>query len=150
MILGLSVVAETMGGLFLAIKYLGGAYLLWLGFTLLTDKNKTTITVGKTKKKGDLIASFLAGFIITLGDIKAIFFYISLFPTFVDLSELIMADILIIIFVTVITVGGVKIFYAFSAKKVVSMSQGLKLENGAKKTAGCFMVGAGSYLIAKT
>lgn len=149
-LLGLSIVAETMGELFLAIKYLGGAYLLWLGFTLLTAKNKTTIPVDKTKEKGDLIASFFAGFIITLGDIKAIFFYVSLFPTFVDLSALKIADIFIIIFITIVTVGGVKICYAFSAKKVVSMSQGLKLENGAKKAAGCFMVGAGSYLIAKS
>ncbi len=29
-LIGLSVVAETMGGLFMNIKYLGAAYLLWL------------------------------------------------------------------------------------------------------------------------
>ena len=43
-ILGLSVIAETMGGFFLVIKYLGGAYLLWLGFVLLTSNNKTTVS----------------------------------------------------------------------------------------------------------
>jgi hypothetical protein len=30
------------------------------------------------------------------------------------------------------------------------MSQGLKLEKTAKKVAGSFMIGAGSYLIIKT
>ena len=30
-ILGLSVIAETMGWLFLTIKYIGATYLIWLG-----------------------------------------------------------------------------------------------------------------------
>ncbi len=43
-LIGMSVVAETMAGFFLIIKYLGGAYLLWLGFTLLTSENKITFS----------------------------------------------------------------------------------------------------------
>lgn len=148
-VLGLSTIAETMGSLFLVIKYLGGAYLLWYGFSLLTSNNKTTITVDNPNDNGSLIASFLAGLFLTLGDIKAILFYVSLLPSFVDLSELELPDIFIIILVTIITVGGVKIAYAFSTRKVVQMTQDLKLENGAKKTAGSLMIGAGSYLIVK-
>lgn len=148
-ILGLSVVAETMGWLFLTIKYVGATYLIWLGYTLLVSTSRTAITVSRTKEKGNLIASFLAGFFLTLGDIKAIFFYVSLFPTFVNLETLKLADVLIIMLVTILTVGGVKVFYAFSARKVISMSKGFKLENNAKKAAGSFMIGAGSYLIVK-
>jgi len=148
-ILGLSVVAETMGSLFMIIKYLGGVYLLWLGFTLITAKSKTTITVGKNRQKSNLVASFLAGFFLTLGDIKAIVFYVSLFPMFIDLSALHVVDILVITFVTVVGVGGVKILYAISATKIVSLARDLKFENVARKTAGGFMVGAGSYIIVK-
>lgn len=149
-ILGLSVVAETMGWLFLTIKYIGATYLIWLGYTLLTSKSMTTITVEKTYQKGNLAASFFAGLFITLGDIKAIFFYVSLFPAFVNLEALHLADVVLIMLVTIVTVGGVKIFYAFSANKVASMSKGYNLESKAKKAAGGFMVGAGSYLIVKT
>lgn len=149
-ILGLSVIAETMGGFFLVIRCLGGAYLLWLGFTLLTSENKITFSVNHSATHGNLITSFLAGFFLTLGDIKAIFFYVSLFPAFVDLSALNTSDIIIIFVITISTVGLVKIAYAISAKKVVIMSQGLKLETTAKKVAGSFMIGAGSYLIIKT
>lgn len=148
-LLGLSVVAETMGGSFLAIKYLGGAYLFWLGYTLLASNTMTTMTVKNPNAKVSLVTSFLAGFFLTLGDIKAIFFYVSLFPTLVDLASLKLSDLFIIIFVTIMTVGGVKIAYALSARKIVTMSRGLKLENGAKKIAGGFMIGAGSYLIVK-
>ncbi len=145
-LLGMSVVAETMAGVFLTIKYVGGTYLLWLGFTLLTSENKITFSANHSATHGGLITSFLAGFFLTLGDIKAIFFYVSLFPAFVDLSALNTSDIIIISLIAISTVGLVKIAYAISAKKVVTMSQGLKLEKTAKKVAGSFMIGAGSYL----
>ena len=64
---GLSVIAETMGSLFAIIKYLGAAYLLWLGISLLKSDSNTVIKVKKTRKKRSLASSFLAGFILTLG-----------------------------------------------------------------------------------
>lgn len=149
-ILGLSVVAETMGGLFLIIKYMGGLYLLWVGFSLLTSANKVVISLDKANSKGNLASSFVAGFFLTLGDIKAIYFYISLFPAFIDLTTINVFDILTIICITIVSVGGIKIAYAVSAIKVMKMSRGLGFEYGAKKTTGCFMVGVGSYLIIKT
>lgn len=148
-ILGLSVVAETMGWLFLIIKYVGATYLIWLGYNLISSKKKTTISVSGTKEKGDLISSFLAGFLLTLGDMKAIFFYVSLFPTFVNLEELKLTDVLMIISITIISIGGVKVFYAFTARKVALLLKGFTLENISKKAAGSFMIGAGSYLIVK-
>lgn len=148
-IFGLSVVAEAMGGMFMLIKYLGAAYLLWLGFSLLTSKSSITITVDKKIGKRNLATSFLAGLFLTLGDIKAIIFYVSLFPVFINLSMLHLADILIIISVMVASVGGVKVLYAFSATKLASMARNHKLDNAARKTAGSFMVGAGSWLIIK-
>ncbi len=148
-IFGLSIVAETMGSLFMIVKYLGAAYLLWLGYTLITTKSTSTITLNKTEKKQNLVTSFIAGFILTLGDIKAIIFYASLLPVFVNLSTLQASDVLIIISVMVVSLGSVKTLYAFSAAKVVTFATGKKLDNVARKTAGSFMLGAGGYLIAK-
>jgi len=147
-IFGLTLVAETMGNLFLIVKYLGATYLLWLGYTLITSKNTTTITIDKTLKK-NLATSFLAGFFLTLGDIKAIIFYASLLPVFINLSALNTTDVLVLISVMVISLGSVKILYVFSAVKVVSFMNGKKLDNVARKTAGSFLLGAGGYLIVK-
>jgi len=148
-VLGLTVVAETMGSLFMMVKYLGAAYLIWLGFSLLKTKSRTKLTTSKPPGHGNLIASFLAGFALTLGDIKAVFFYVSLFPMFIELAALQVTDILVIVAVTVIAVGGVKVVYAVSAARIASLSKGLKFENAARKTAGGFMIGAGTYIIAK-
>ena len=148
--LGLSVVAETMGSLFMIIKYLGAFYLLWLGISLLRSKSESVFTTNKAAQKSSLITSFLAGLFLTLGDIKAIIFYVSLLPMFIDLSALQMQDILIVLCVTVTSVGGVKVFYALSAKKVADYAKELNFENAARKSAGGLMLGAGTYLIVKT
>ena len=142
-----------MGEVFIVIRYLGAAYLWWIGFSLLTSSKDQPIRVKDSKSRTSLVASLLAGFLLTLGDIKAIFFYISLFPAFMDLSALTIADISVIVLITIVAVGGVKIAYAFSANRIVQLSSGskvgLRLDNYAKKAAGSFMLGAGTYLIVK-
>ncbi len=149
-IIGLSVISETIGWLFVTIKYIGATYLIWLGFTLIKSKPTPAITAKKTDKKGSLFTSFLSGLFITLGDIKAIFFYISLFPAFVNFETLNIFDVMVIMLVTIMTVGGVKLFYVFFANKIATLSKGYDLDNKAKKVAGSFMLTAGSYLMIKT
>ena len=149
-ILGLSAIAEIMGGLFFTIKYIGALYLIWLGVNLIRSKSIEAIEVESAKLNKNIMASFLAGFFLTLGDIKAIFFYASLFPVFVDLTNLAALDIGIIISITIFTVGGAKIFYAFSAMHIASLSANIKMQGGIQKSAGVLMVGTGAYLIAKT
>lgn len=149
-ILGLSVIAEIMGSLFFLIKYLGAMYLIFLGFTLLMKKDAMEMTANKTSEKTSLIASFLAGFFLTLGDIKAIFFYMSLFPIFIDLSALQSIDILVILAITIVGVGGVKIIYALSASKIALLARHRRFDNATRKTAGGLMIGAGSYLMVKS
>lgn len=147
-VFGLSVVAESVGWLFLIIKYVGATYLIWLGLTLLLSK-PTKVEVEKGTQKGDLVTSFFAGLFLTLGDVKAIFFFISLLPAFVNLGELALGDVVVVLLIDIIVVGGVKIFYAFSARKVASVSKKHGLEDKTKKVAGGFMIGAGSYIIVK-
>ena len=148
-IFGLSVVAEVLGSLFMAIKFLGGLYLLWLGFSLLKAANQTKITVTKTSSKSSLFASLMAGFFLTLGDIKAIIFYASLLPIYIDLSAVKILEAFSIVFITIVSVCGVKVLYAVFANKVASFAQNMKMENAARKGAGVLMVGSGSYLIVK-
>lgn len=148
-IVGLSVVADTLGSLFMVIKYLGAAYLLWLGYTLITSNGASSISVDKSVKQQHLFASFAAGLILTLGDIKAIIFYASFLPVFVNLSTVQTPDILILICIMVISLASVKILYAFSAAKIVAVASANKFDNVVRKTAGSFMLAVGGYLIFK-
>ena len=148
-IYGLSVLAETMGALFMIIKYLGAAYLIWFGISLIRTKDKTRIADKTPNEKGNIIASFLAGLALTLGDIKAVLFYSSLFPVFIDLSEIQVPEFFLVALITTTSVGSVKILYALAATKIVSITKGKIVRNVTRKTAGGIMVGAGSYIIIK-
>ncbi len=92
----------------------------------------------------------MAGFFLTLGDIKAIIFYASLLPVFVDLSAIQSSDILTLIFITIFSVGGVKAIYAIFSNKVAAYAQRTNMEVSARKTAGGILVGTGGYLIVKS
>lgn len=148
-VLGLTALSQAMGTFFMIIKYIAATYLIWFGINLLRNKASMNLSNNAGKSKDGLLTSFAAGLLLTLGDIKAIFFYASLFPTLVDMSTLGLADVLAIMLLTIVTVGGVKITYAFFANRVVLMSKGLKLEKPARLTAGGVMVGAGAYLLSK-
>jgi len=150
-ILGMTALAEQMGTLFVVIKYLAGAYLIWFGIGLIRSRRNNTSTSefialpGKTKSS--LATSFGAGLILTLGDIKAIFFYASLLPSFLDLAALTAVDIFVVSTITIIAVGGVKAAYAIGAGKASGLAKGFAFERELKMTSGGLMVGAGAYML---
>ena len=147
-VLGMAALAEALGSFFLILRYLAGGYLIWFGISLMRSKATSQLEEsGRSVSK--LSSSFFSGLLLTLGDVKAIFFYASLFPAFVDLTTIGTLDIGIIAVITVIAVGGVKLGYAYFAKLIVSSVTNHRAERAIKITAGGLMVGAGSYLIAK-
>jgi threonine/homoserine/homoserine lactone efflux protein len=145
-ILGLSVLAEIMGSFFVLVKYLGGAYLIWLG--LMLWRPKLNDVKANRAIESSLLSSFLAGLFVTLGDQKAILFYFGFFPAFVDLSTISYFDISIIITTAIVAVGGAKLCYAYMADRA-SLLISSKAYKAINITAGSVMIGTGIFLIAK-
>ena len=112
---GLALVAELMGDQFRLIQYLGAAYLIWLGISLWRTDAKAR--AADSVSQSSWLSSFLAGFLITLGDQKAILFYLGFFPAFIDLSTMTPLDTLIIILIAIVGVGGAKLVYAYLADR---------------------------------
>jgi len=148
-ILGMSVIAESMGAFFAIFKYIGGVYLIWLGIGLLRS-NRDVVLESEDSRGSTLLTSLLSGLVLTLGDVKAILFYASLFPAFVDMANLTAASITAIVMITIFTVGGVKLTYAFAAHRIISRLQKRQAHKYARRSAGGLMIGAGTYLIVKT
>lgn len=144
-IFGLSILAETMGNLFVLVKYLGGAYLIWLGIT--TWRSKTSSVEAEDPSDTSLLSSFMTGLLITLGDQKAILFYLGFFPAFLDLSELSYFDTSIIIGVAIVAVGGPKFVYAFLADKAGSLISP-RAYQGINIAAACVLIAVGLFLLA--
>jgi len=148
-LLGMVSLAESMGALFAIFRYLGGAYLIWLGVGIIrSSKNATQKALPNSKIR--ILGTFNAALLLTLGDIKAILFYASLFPVFIDVADLSFATVIAIVFLTAISVGSVKMIYAVFADRIASRFTHPRLQKGSRIAAGTAMIGAGSIVIAKT
>jgi len=145
-IFGLSMLAQAMGSLFVLIKYLGGVYLIWLGIALWRSKSESGTVAGQMESS--LLSSFLTGLFITLGDQKAILFYLGFFPAFLDLSEVSFIDAGIIIFIAALAVGGAKLVYVFIADRAGSFFSST-VNQIINRVAGGVVIAVGVFVIAK-
>ena len=96
-----------------------------------------------------MAASLIAGFVLTLGDLKAILFYASLLPVFIDLAAINKQGIIAVLAITMLGVGGVKITYAVFAARLASFAQRRNFARAAQKTAGALMIATGGYVAFK-
>lgn len=111
----LSALASTMGGFFALIKYAGAIYLVWLGVKLLLTKyNSVEI---KPVVELSFLSNFTAGLVTTISNPKAILFYVSFFPAFVNVQSVHTIQIFQLLFVATVAVGSIMAGYAYTASK---------------------------------
>ncbi|MGA0032290.1 MAG: LysE family translocator [Burkholderiales bacterium] len=147
-IVGLSALAAALGDAFVWIKYLGGAYLIWQGVLLLRSAWRKTPAAQKPAASAESSAgaSFMAGLLLTLADQKAVLFYLGFFPAFLDLNGLSILDITLVLSITVLTVGGVKLVYAALAARARGWA-GAGTARGISLVAGLVMIAVGLALL---
>jgi threonine/homoserine/homoserine lactone efflux protein len=84
-ILGLAAIAHTFYGVFLAIKYAGVLYLLYLAYRLWTQPAEAREVTAEASNDKPL-RLFLAGLAVTMGNPKVMVFYLALLPSLIDLQ----------------------------------------------------------------
>lgn len=145
---GLSALADSMGGLFSVIKYGGAIYLTWLGVQLLLAKHKP-VEVNPVNELSFLL-NFITGLVTTLSNPKAILFYVSFFPAFLDIQEVTASQVGQLLLVATIAVGSVMAGYAYSASKAGDLFKSKRANKAMNVTAGSIMIGSGVLLAIKT
>jgi threonine/homoserine/homoserine lactone efflux protein len=145
---GLSALAEIMGTAFFIIKYLSAAYLIWLGIKLLRTK-ADSIEI-EASKNVSLSANFFTGLFITLGNPKAILFYVGFFPAFINVSEVTLSDTGMIMLAATLAFGSVNMGYSLLAVKAKSKFTSPKAVTVINKTAGTIMISTGTLVALKS
>ncbi len=142
---GLTAIAGIMGDFFIIIRIAGGLYLIYMGISLF--RSGKGISLENKKCNGtDPFHNYVTGLLLTLGNPKAIIFYVSFLPTFIDLSALSLKDYMLSVGIMSGVLGSVLAFYGFSAsraKKIFSSDQSVKRLN---RSAGTVMVGTGAFI----
>ena len=81
--LGLGLILATSSVVFTATKFIGAAYLIWIGIKLLKIPNPTFVQ-GKKAETKTMSAAFKSEALIAMGNPKAILIFAAFFPQFVD------------------------------------------------------------------
>jgi threonine/homoserine/homoserine lactone efflux protein len=84
---GLSLVAKTFAPLFVAIKYAGCAYLIWLAFQLWRAE-PLMLEDGMEPPVESALTTFLGSLFLTLGNPKVMIFFLSIMPLVVKPEEI--------------------------------------------------------------
>jgi threonine/homoserine/homoserine lactone efflux protein len=144
---GLTAIATTLGPLFQIVKYVGAAYLLWLGYRAFRSSAKPLIV---TPRSGTgLVKDIGLGFLVTLGNPKAILFYSALLPTFLDMTHIGFGDFLalagIVVVISYLVYGGY-IFLAERSRRLLSSTSASRVFN---RLTGSILIGAGVTVAAR-
>ena len=134
---GLSALAQLLGDAFIYLKYVSAAYILYLGFSLITSKNQQSAisrVVANNKR------TVFAGLLLNLSNPKAIIFYFGFFPAFIELQNTTVMDVLLIMLVATVAFASMNLFYASLAIKANSALGINKGSHRAKQVVGVFLV----------
>lgn len=161
---GLTVLAESMGDLFLVVRLGGAAYLIWLGIGLWRGAATarpmavpegaasddatchTDATPLPTTTPLRLLRTACGGLALTLGNPKVIVFYVGFLPTFVDLRTLDATGAALVAATTVAVVGCVLGGYAMMAARARRMLSTPRATRLLHRGAGAVMVGTGAAI----
>lgn len=147
---GLATIADNWSNVFLLVRYLGAAYLIYLGYkmfrTLPVHLEGNVLSEPTQHKVAGPLANFTQGFLISASNPKVILFYMSFLPTFIDLTMLQARDVFLVSILSSIALMSAIMLVALGAsvvaKKLTTPNSQKRLNQG----AGAVMIAAGSYL----
>ncbi len=151
--LGLTWVAQQLGGAFVVLKWAGAAYLVYLGARCIWSSLRPGAQ-GSSQSQSQAPArrsagarTFLGGFLVSLGNPKVVAFYCGFLPGFVDLSALSGLDMACVALVILPTCYSVIALYAWLASRGRNIAGSGRLRLALGCGAGAVMIGTGVALI---
>ncbi|MBU0675686.1 MAG: LysE family translocator [Proteobacteria bacterium] len=141
---GLGVILLASATLFLMIKWVGAAYLIYMGFSLWKTPGMKLSTQGSdTAPHAPLRKMYLQGALVTAGNPKAIVFFTAVFPQFIDPNDTYLSQ-----FALLLSSGGVIAFgcfmiYAIGGQKIIPYFSRSKLAKHLNKLIGGTFIGVG-------
>jgi threonine/homoserine/homoserine lactone efflux protein len=141
-VLGLAILAQTFQHIFLAIKFAGAAYLLYLSFRMWTAPVAARDLPSEPRQRRGAAGLFAAGSSVTLGNPKVVAFYLALLPNLIDLGRVDLlgyAELAGICAAVLSLVFGAYVTAAARARMLFSSSRAVWLLN---RMGGALMAGA--------
>ena len=147
---GLAAAAAALGPLFVAVKFIGAAYLVWLGIKLwrrpiagLEEPSGTVFTRVSLRREIGI------GLAMAIGNPVAVMFSVAVLPTVFDLKSVSFADYGILCAVVAVLAAAILACYAAFAGSLRRIFRTPSARRTMDRTAGTAMIGAGLAIAAR-
>ena len=144
---GLATIAETFHVVFVAIKWLGVAYLLYLAWKMWFAP--AAMSEDALPERTSAAKLFFAGLTVTLGNPKIMMFYVALLPSIIDLAGVTLVgwvELVAIMLVVLVVVDFVWVATAAKARQFLKSPRAVRFANRASAGA---MAGAAVAIAAR-
>lgn len=136
---GLAMLARTMGGFFLVVKLAGAAYLFYLAWKFWKAPAEEMATAGADSAS----RSFVSQLMVTLGNPKAMAFFVALLPTVIDVNRLNAIGFVQLSAATFVTIPVIFLTYAALAARMRGFLASARARKRLNRGAAIIMAGAG-------
>ncbi|MFK7836455.1 MAG: LysE family translocator [Sulfitobacter sp.] len=143
---GLAAVIATSATAFIWIKWIGVAYLVWIGLQLILSKDHTPDIAAHTS--GETFRLFKQGFVTSMANPFAVVFFGALFPQFIDPTSPVLPQLFILGLTYIVVDGAILLLWGWlgirAATALKRFSFGL-----VNKVCGSLMIAAAALLATK-
>lgn len=146
--LGLAALAQVYAGLFTAVKWVGVAYLLYLAWKMWTGP---VAPVSAAAADGQYSHGhlYLSGVTLTLGNPKAIAFFVALLPSILDLDRLTPAGFAEVALLIAVILPSVLALYALFAHAARGIFRSVAALRALNRVAAAAIAGAAMAIAAR-
>ncbi len=143
---GLAAIIATSATAFIWIKWLGVAYLVWIGVQLILSKDQADDVIANTS--GQSFRLFRQGFVTSMANPFAVVFFGALFPQFIDPTMPVLPQLFILGVTYLVVDGAILVLWGWlgvrAAKALKQFSFGL-----VNRVCGALMIAAAALLASK-
>lgn len=143
---GLAAVIATSASAFMWIKWLGVAYLVWIGLQIILSKDHTPDV--EANASGEIFRLFRQGFVTSMANPFAVVFFGALFPQFIDPASPVLPQLFILGITYIVVDGTILMLWGWTAVRAAAalkrFSFGL-----VNKVCGGLMIAAAALLASK-
>lgn len=146
--IGVAALLLNYPNIFTALKYIGGAYLFYIGVQMWRSRGKMALKHSGENQQASRIALISQGFITAIANPKGWAFFIALLPPFIEPTRSLTSQLVSLIAIILVLEFACLLIYASGGRTLRSMlmkSDNVQVMN---RIAGTLMVGVGMWLVA--